>query len=113
VRLIDSCITQLKAQGPSRTCDESEEEEEACRGAFLVWSEGELHRTVQRFRDGLVFKAHRLCVSLNESERGSERESESERGREGERERARARGRERERARARASKREREKTSAV
>ena len=26
VRLIDSCITQLKAQGPSRTCGESEEE---------------------------------------------------------------------------------------
>jgi len=28
VRLIDSCITQLKAQGPSRTCNESKEEEE-------------------------------------------------------------------------------------
>ena len=27
LRLIDSCITQLKAQGPSRTCDESKEEE--------------------------------------------------------------------------------------
>ena len=27
-RLIDSCITQLKAHGPSRTCNESEEEEE-------------------------------------------------------------------------------------
>jgi len=26
LRLIDSCITQLKAQGPSRTCDESQEE---------------------------------------------------------------------------------------
>jgi len=26
VRLIDSCITQLKAQGPSRTCNESKEE---------------------------------------------------------------------------------------
>jgi len=26
--LVDSCITQLKAQGPSRTCSESEEEEE-------------------------------------------------------------------------------------
>ena len=24
----DSCITQLKAQGPSRTCNESKEEEE-------------------------------------------------------------------------------------
>ena len=28
LRLIDSCITQLKAQGPSRTCNESQEEEE-------------------------------------------------------------------------------------
>ena len=28
MRLRDSCITQLKAQGPSRTCDESKEEEE-------------------------------------------------------------------------------------
>ena len=32
LRLIDSCITQLKAQGPSRTCNESKEEEEV-RGA--------------------------------------------------------------------------------
>jgi len=28
LRLIDFCITQLKAQGPSRTCNESTEEEE-------------------------------------------------------------------------------------
>ena len=28
LRLIDSCITQLKAQEPSRTCNESEDEEE-------------------------------------------------------------------------------------
>jgi len=28
LRLIDSFITQLKAQGPSRTCNESKEEEE-------------------------------------------------------------------------------------
>ena len=27
LRLIDSCITQLKAQGPSRNCNESKEEE--------------------------------------------------------------------------------------
>ena len=27
LRLIDSCITQLKAQGPARTCHESKEEE--------------------------------------------------------------------------------------
>jgi len=30
LRLTDSCITQLKAQGPSRTCNESEEDEEEC-----------------------------------------------------------------------------------
>ena len=28
LRSIDSCITQLTAQGPSRTCNESKEEEE-------------------------------------------------------------------------------------
>ena len=27
LRLIDSCITQLKAQGPSRTCNEIKEED--------------------------------------------------------------------------------------
>ena len=29
LRLIDSCITQLKAQGPSGACNESKEEKEA------------------------------------------------------------------------------------
>jgi len=33
LRRIDSCITQLKAQGPSRTCNESKEEED------LTWSQ--------------------------------------------------------------------------
>ena len=28
LRIIDSCITQLKAQGPSTTCNESKEEEQ-------------------------------------------------------------------------------------
>ena len=31
---------------------------------FSIW-EQLLHRNVQRFRGGLAFKAHRLCVSLN------------------------------------------------
>ena len=31
MRLVDSCITQLEAQGPSRTCHESKEEEEVMR----------------------------------------------------------------------------------
>ena len=34
-----------------------------------------LYRNVQRFRGGLVFKAHRLCVSLN-SRRESNKEEE-------------------------------------
>ena len=41
LRLNDSCITQLKAQGPSRTCNESneeeeEEEEDLSKQSFLV-----------------------------------------------------------------------------
>jgi len=34
LRFIDSCITQLKAQGPSRTRNESKEEEEKTMCAF-------------------------------------------------------------------------------
>jgi len=37
VRLIDSCITQLKAQGPSRTCNERKEEEEEEEVHTCVW----------------------------------------------------------------------------
>ena len=40
LRLIDSCITQLKAQGPSRTCTESKEEEE--EEAFWTWKWSEV-----------------------------------------------------------------------
>ena len=36
LRLIDVCITQLKAQGPSRTCNERKEEEEAHRSWFRL-----------------------------------------------------------------------------
>ena len=48
LRLIDSCITQLKAQGNSRTCNESkeeeeEEEEEEESGAFRKWSNSKVH----------------------------------------------------------------------
>jgi len=35
LRIVDLCITQLKAQGPSRTCNESKEEEEEEEGAKL------------------------------------------------------------------------------
>ena len=37
LRLIDSCITQLKVQGPSRTCNESKEEEAARLGGGQVF----------------------------------------------------------------------------
>ena len=35
LRLIDSCITQLKAQGPSRTCNESKEEDQKRNSRLL------------------------------------------------------------------------------
>ena len=35
MRLIVSCITQLKAQGPSRNCNESKKEEEEEGGNLL------------------------------------------------------------------------------
>ena len=35
LRLIYSCITQLKAQGPSRSCNESKEAEEVCNMAYI------------------------------------------------------------------------------
>ena len=45
LRLIDSCITQLKAQGPSRICTESKENQEWFRegvGTQLVDWDAEL-----------------------------------------------------------------------
>jgi len=68
LRHIDFCITQLKAQGPSRTCNESKEEEEevGCRdhdeGAvsilqhFLI----DLHRGLEIRVQSLGFKAQGL-----------------------------------------------------
>jgi len=34
LRLIDSCVTQLKVQGPSTTCNESKEEEDVLAGGM-------------------------------------------------------------------------------
>ena len=46
LRLIDSCIPQLKAQGPSRTCNESkEEEEEFAEQIRQLWSGKDPGRT--------------------------------------------------------------------
>ena len=43
LRLIDSCMTQLKAQGPSGTCDERKEEKKKYQaqgsGGFRSWAE--------------------------------------------------------------------------
>ena len=81
LRLVDSFITQLKAQGPSRTCNESKEEEEeevpvsvaarpemvttevASRSTSVVsvtCAREPIHRNVKRFRGGLLSKAQRL-----------------------------------------------------
>ena len=46
--------------------------------SFRLREESPLHRNVKRFRDGLLFKAHSLCVSLNsrlESNKEEEEES--------------------------------------
>jgi len=72
LRLVDSCITQLKAQGPSRTCNDSKKEEEGKRGHPKTLPESHSQYRVLtvlcvpcsldsggRFRGGLVFKAHR------------------------------------------------------
>ena len=40
LRLIDFCITQLKAQGPSWTCNESKEEEEVNLQSAIRWAKG-------------------------------------------------------------------------
>ena len=67
LRLIDSCITQLKAQGPSRTCNESKEEEEKVRGHLprrpvrnLVLDPKSTQMTSVLARGGLVYEVHRL-----------------------------------------------------
>ena len=53
-RLIDSCITQTKAQGPSRTCNASqEEEEEECRRRWRArWSSKTFHSKPQSIPQG-------------------------------------------------------------
>ena len=55
LRLIDSCITQLKAQGPSRTCNESKGEEEEPAGEADD-RRGVLIHEVQPHPPGLGFR---------------------------------------------------------
>ena len=65
LRLIDSCITQVKAQGPARTCKESKEAEDEAR-LFLMGEVplyGELMRG--RVNDALAIQrnlAYPLCA---------------------------------------------------
>ena len=40
---VDSCITQLKAQGPSRTCNESKEVKKCWHGEGSTWRGGLRH----------------------------------------------------------------------
>ena len=44
-----SCITQLKAQGPSRTCNESKEEEEEVEVSIGSWNDVRRNATDQTF----------------------------------------------------------------
>ena len=68
LRLIDSCITQLKAQGPSRTCNESKEEEEGGRTSktrsYLARGK-DLHRE----KTGLLIHKHDHFTPTREIER--------------------------------------------
>ena len=63
LRLIDSCITQLTAQGPSRTCNESEEEEQEerdCTCTRKPVTDESPHTWIlceHRFKLKIIFKA--------------------------------------------------------
>jgi len=59
LRLIDSCITPLKAQGPARTCHESKEEEEEAPAWWLSTSRA------------LQFKNNYFTAMCSGSEAGS------------------------------------------
>jgi len=61
LRLTDSCITQLKAQGPSRTCNESKEEEEVARACRFRVKREQLKRLLRESR-GLNRVLPVVCV---------------------------------------------------
>jgi hypothetical protein len=78
LRLIDSCITQLNAQGPSRTCNESKEEAEEAGASSLPRSSrydcrllsqapvlsGELLTCLQQWRQQRQVSSTVGCVSF-------------------------------------------------
>ena len=49
----------------NKLSSESTHDGKGSRARYQTADRYSLHRNVQRFRGGLVFKAHRLCVSLN------------------------------------------------
>jgi len=53
LRLIDSCITHLKARGPSRTCNEREEEED--EGSATQAGSDESHSRAGSWRAQVIF----------------------------------------------------------
>jgi len=62
LRLIDFCITQLKAQGPSRICNESKEEEKKTAGYELPPEGGGCPTEVPR-PGILVYEEEQLSTS--------------------------------------------------
>jgi len=68
LRLIDSCITQLKTQGPSRTCNESKEEEVYLGQAMYVVCPGlefdgvVLHSRHVNWRTAMLRSALSRCI---------------------------------------------------
>jgi len=65
LRLIDFCITQLKAQGPSRTCNESKEEAEGSpsRRAHNSIATAPLPER-EFFIDNLLVRIHFIIVMI-------------------------------------------------
>ena len=60
MRLIDSCITQLKAQGPARTCNESKEEEEG----FAVAEAPDVGQDARRCNPMSLLMVYRRIIGL-------------------------------------------------
>ena len=64
LRLIDSCVTQLRAQGPSRTCNESKEEEEEYPVPQRQNLPSQVGREREFFIDNLLVRAHFIIVMI-------------------------------------------------
>ena len=64
LRLIDYCITQLNAQGPSRTCNESKEEGATLADYAKVDMLGVGHRSVN-FREGISPGSPNRCAQID------------------------------------------------